>query len=137
MPWSVRRTATSRASPRSPTPTAASFSCTAIGCSAHLHDAEDLLQETLIAAWRGLSGFERRASLRSWLYTIATNRCLNALRDAGRRPVSAAVSAGGALSGGAENFPEIGGSSPTRTCCWTVSPMPRRGPRPATRPRRP
>ncbi len=72
-----------------------------------LHDAEDLLQETLIAAWRGLSAFERRSSLRAWLYTIATNRCLNALRDAGRRPLSAAVPAGGAVSGGAENFSEI------------------------------
>jgi RNA polymerase sigma-70 factor (ECF subfamily) len=51
-----------------------------------MHDAEDALQETLLAAWRGLRGFERRASLRAWLYRIATNRCLNALRDAGRRP---------------------------------------------------
>ena len=50
-----------------------------------LQDAEDLLQETLLAAWRGLDGFEGRASLRSWLYRIATNRCLNALRDRGRR----------------------------------------------------
>ncbi|MGW0431256.1 RNA polymerase subunit sigma-70 [Micromonospora sp. NPDC003197] len=48
-------------------------------------DAEDVLQETLLAAWRGLDGFEGRASLRSWLYRIATNRCLNALRDRGRR----------------------------------------------------
>src|SRR5215212_3984346 len=51
-----------------------------------LHDAEDQLQETLVAAWRGLDGFEGRASLRSWLYRIATNRCLNALRDRARRP---------------------------------------------------
>jgi RNA polymerase sigma-70 factor (TIGR02960 family) len=51
-----------------------------------LQDAEDLLQETLLAAWRGLDGFEERASLRVWLYRIATNRCLNALRDRGRRP---------------------------------------------------
>jgi RNA polymerase sigma-70 factor (TIGR02960 family) len=50
-----------------------------------LTDAEDMLQETLLAAWRGLAGFEQRASLRSWLYRIATNRCLNALRTAGRR----------------------------------------------------
>ena len=54
-----------------------------------LQDAEDLLQETLLAAWRGLDSFEERASLRSWLYTIATNRCLNALRDSGRRPAVA------------------------------------------------
>jgi RNA polymerase sigma-70 factor (ECF subfamily) len=51
-----------------------------------MQDAEDMLQETLLAAWRGLDRFERRASLRNWLYRIATNRCLNALRDAGRRP---------------------------------------------------
>ena len=50
------------------------------------HDAEDLLQETLLAAWRGLDRFEGRASLRAWLYRIATNRCLNALRDRKRRP---------------------------------------------------
>lgn len=51
-----------------------------------LQDAEDALQETLLAAWRGLAGFEQRASLRTWLYTIATNRCLNMLRAAERRP---------------------------------------------------
>jgi RNA polymerase sigma-70 factor (ECF subfamily) len=51
-----------------------------------MQDAEDALQETMLAAWRGLRAFERRASLRAWLYRIATNRCLNALRDAGRRP---------------------------------------------------
>ncbi|HLI61394.1 MAG TPA: RNA polymerase subunit sigma-70 [Solirubrobacteraceae bacterium] len=49
-------------------------------------DAEDVLQETLLAAWRSFSAFERRASLRTWLYRIATNRCLNAMRDASRRP---------------------------------------------------
>jgi RNA polymerase sigma-70 factor, ECF subfamily len=51
-----------------------------------IQDAEDLVQETLLAAWRGLERFEGRASLRSWLYRIATNRCLNAMRDSGRRP---------------------------------------------------
>ncbi|HET6869106.1 MAG TPA: sigma-70 family RNA polymerase sigma factor [Solirubrobacteraceae bacterium] len=50
-----------------------------------VHDAEDLVQETLLAAWRGLEGFEGRASVRTWLYRIATNRCLNHLRDRGRR----------------------------------------------------
>ncbi len=51
-----------------------------------LQDAEDAVQDTLLAAWQGLSGFEARASLRTWLYKIATNRCLNALRTASRRP---------------------------------------------------
>jgi RNA polymerase sigma-70 factor (TIGR02960 family) len=50
-----------------------------------LQDAEDALQETLLAAWQGLDGFEGRASIRTWLYRIATNRCLNARRSAGRR----------------------------------------------------
>jgi RNA polymerase sigma-70 factor (ECF subfamily) len=50
-------------------------------------DAEDLVQETLLAAWRGLDDFQGRASVRTWLYKIATNRCLNALRARSRRPV--------------------------------------------------
>ena len=49
-------------------------------------DAEDALQDTMLAAWQGLAGFEGRASIRTWLYRIATNRCLNALRSASRRP---------------------------------------------------
>jgi RNA polymerase sigma-70 factor (TIGR02960 family) len=50
-------------------------------------DAEDVLQETMLAAWQGIGGFtEERASLRTWLYKIATNRCLNARRAASRRP---------------------------------------------------
>jgi RNA polymerase sigma-70 factor (TIGR02960 family) len=48
-------------------------------------DAEDVLQDSLLAAWQGLGGFEERASLRTWLYRIATNRCLNARRAASRR----------------------------------------------------
>jgi RNA polymerase sigma-70 factor (TIGR02960 family) len=52
-------------------------------------DAEDALQDTLLAAWQGFGGFEGRASLRTWLYRIATNRCLNARRSAGRRPAKA------------------------------------------------
>src|SRR5439155_13077735 len=51
-----------------------------------MQDAEDVVQETLLAAWRGLDDFEGRASMRAWLYRIATNRPLNFLRDAGRRP---------------------------------------------------
>jgi RNA polymerase sigma-70 factor (TIGR02960 family) len=49
-------------------------------------DAEDLVQETLLAAWRGLEQFEGRASVRNWLYRIATNRSLDALRAGRRRP---------------------------------------------------
>ena len=50
-------------------------------------DAEDAVQETMLAAWQGIGGFtEERASLRTWLYKIATNRCLNARRAASRRP---------------------------------------------------
>jgi RNA polymerase sigma-70 factor (ECF subfamily) len=48
-----------------------------------VHDAEDALQETMLRAWRGLARFEGRSSLRSWLYTIATNTCLSAIE---RRP---------------------------------------------------
>src|SRR5919204_2668364 len=48
-----------------------------------VHDAEDALQDALLRAWRGLSGFDGRSSLRSWLYRIATNTCLNLIA---RRP---------------------------------------------------
>ena len=51
-----------------------------------VQDAEDAVQDTLLAAWQGLGGFEERASVRTWLYRIATNRCLNTLRSASRRP---------------------------------------------------
>ena len=49
-------------------------------------DAEDTLQDTLLSAWQALAAFEGRASLRTWLYRIATNRCLDARRSASRRP---------------------------------------------------
>jgi RNA polymerase sigma-70 factor (TIGR02960 family) len=51
-----------------------------------IQDAEDALQETLLAAWRGLGGFEQRSSVRTWLYSVATNRTLNMLRAAKRGP---------------------------------------------------
>jgi RNA polymerase sigma-70 factor (TIGR02960 family) len=51
-----------------------------------VQDAEDVVQDTLLAAWRGFAGFHGRASIRTWLYRIATNRCLNARRSASRRP---------------------------------------------------
>ena len=54
-----------------------------------LQEAEDVLQTTLLAAWQGLAGFEERSSLRTWLYRIATHRCLDALRAVRRRPPKA------------------------------------------------
>ncbi len=62
-----------------------------------------MVQETLLAAWRGLDGFEERSSVRAWLYRIATNRCLNALRDTGRRPQAVT------------RFPAFEAPEPTRT----------------------
>jgi RNA polymerase sigma-70 factor (TIGR02960 family) len=54
-----------------------------------VQDAEDALQDTLLAAWRSLDGFAEHASIRTWLYRIATNTCLNALRAIRRRPAKA------------------------------------------------
>ena len=94
-----------------------------------VQDAEDLLQETLLAAWRGLDRFEGRASLRAWLYRIATNRCLNALRDRKRRPqeVSSMVEPPEPTS------PSRRGSSHTPTSCSRDSRTPPQVRRHATR----
>jgi RNA polymerase sigma-70 factor (ECF subfamily) len=54
-----------------------------------LQDAEDAVQDTLLAAWQGIKSFEGRSSLRTWLYRVATNRCLNVRRAASRRPPAA------------------------------------------------
>jgi RNA polymerase sigma-70 factor (ECF subfamily) len=59
-----------------------------------VQDAEDALQDTLLSAWQGLAGFEGRASLRTWLYRVATSRCLDARRSARRRPRAAAGTPG-------------------------------------------
>ncbi len=60
-----------------------------------VHDAEDQVQETLIRAWRSYGDFEGRASLRTWLYKIATNACLRALENRDRRPLPSGLGAPG------------------------------------------
>jgi RNA polymerase sigma-70 factor, ECF subfamily len=58
-----------------------------------VHDAEDQVQETLLRAWRSYGGFEGRSSVRTWLYRIATNACLRALENRGRRPLPSGLGA--------------------------------------------
>jgi RNA polymerase sigma-70 factor, ECF subfamily len=58
-----------------------------------VQDAEDQVQETLLRAWRAYGAFEGRSSLRTWLYRIATNACLRALENRGRRPLPSGLGA--------------------------------------------
>ncbi|GAA1804418.1 sigma-70 family RNA polymerase sigma factor [Actinomadura chokoriensis] len=58
-----------------------------------IHDAEDLVQETFLRAWRSYGDFEGRSSLRTWLYRIATNACLTAIDQRGRRPMPSGLGA--------------------------------------------
>src|SRR4051794_13875818 len=82
-----------------------------------VHDAEDALQEALLRAWRGLKRFEGRSSLRSWLYTIATNTCLNAIARRPKRvlPVDYGPAAGPPHAPGGPPLPARGvGPDPAR-----------------------
>jgi RNA polymerase sigma-70 factor, ECF subfamily len=73
-----------------------------------VHDAEDLVQETYIRAWRAFHGFEGRSSLRTWMYQIATNTCLTALQSRSRRPLPTGLGAPASDPTGAlESRPEI------------------------------
>ena len=81
-----------------------------------VHDAEDQVQETLIRAWQSYGDFEGRASLRTWLYRIATNACLRALENSGRRPLPSGL-------GGPDEYPEAPLAAPRPEVPW-LQPMP-------------
>ncbi|MEU6747287.1 sigma-70 family RNA polymerase sigma factor [Spirillospora sp. NPDC046719] len=80
-----------------------------------VHDAEDLVQETYIRAWRSYEAFEGRSSLRTWLYRIATNVCLTALENRKRRPLPSGL-------GGPTDDPE-GPLAPPPEVTW-LEPFP-------------
>ena len=94
-----------------------------------LHDAEDALQETLLSAWRGLDGFEERSSVRTWLYRIATNRSLDAIRASARRDEPMTTRVNGLVPPPPPTTARSPGSRRTPTSCSTC---PTR--RPARRP---
>jgi len=77
-----------------------------------MHDAEDALQDAMLRAWRGLSGFQARSSLRSWLYTIATNTCLDQIA---RRPKRVRVLP---IDYGPPTDPHVGPGEPLTESVW-------------------
>ncbi|MFC6345521.1 sigma-70 family RNA polymerase sigma factor, partial [Nocardioides hankookensis] len=69
--------------------------------SGSVHEAEDLVQETFLRAWRASANFEGRSSVRTWLYRIATNVCLTNLENRPRRPLPAGLGTPDAMAGDA------------------------------------
>ena len=88
-----------------------------------VHDAEDLVQETLLRAWRAYDRYDRAArSLRTWLYRIATNACLTALEQRGRRPLPSGLGApGDDPTGRSSAVRRCRGCSRSRTRCWPAT----------------
>src|SRR5260221_9271242 len=77
-----------------------------------VHEAEDQVQETMIRAWRSYGEFEGRASLRTWLYRIATNACLRALENNSRRPLPSRLGGPGGDPGAPPAAPRPAGPWP-------------------------
>ncbi|WP_345609756.1 sigma-70 family RNA polymerase sigma factor [Pseudonocardia adelaidensis] len=83
-----------------------------------VHDADDALQDALVRAWRGIERFEARSSLRKWLYTVATNSCLDTIARRGRRELP--------MDLGPASEDVVGGAAPRTDAAW-LGPYPDTG----------
>src|ERR1700759_227028 len=92
-----------------------------------LPDAEDMVQETLLSAWRGLAGFEERSSVRTWLYRIATNRSLDAVRASARRESEVTAQINGRMAPEPTHYGEVPWLTPYPDALFDV-PDPAPGP---------
>ena len=97
------------------------------------HDAEDLVRETYLRAWRAFQGFENRSSVRTWMYRIATNTCLTALEGAARRPLPTGLGAPRPIRQlSCAPAPRCHGSSRCPMTSCGPTPRPTRSPLPST-----